>query len=96
MQALEALVAPVGEETVWIVSPPAGAKEIAQAAVLSASESATATASMRSQRALVDQVAAEALAVSSRTASRMRSCVVRRIVRRSGRGVDVGGRATRP
>ena len=61
MQALEALVAPVGRTTtVWIVSPPAGAKEIAHAAVLSASERATATASMRSSGPSCGQVAVEA------------------------------------
>ena len=45
----------------WIVSPPAGVNEIAQAAAFSASESDAATASMRSSGSLAGEVAGEAL-----------------------------------
>ena len=68
-----------------MVSPPAGAKEIAHADVLSASDSPIATAVIRSSGPSWARSRPN-LAVSSLTVSRSRSWVVRRSARRYGRG----------
>ena len=77
-------------QTVWIVSPPAGAKEIAQAAVLSASDERDGHRLDALERPLVEPGPRQKRGSARGRRRAMRSWVVRRSVRRSGRGRDVG------